>query len=138
MPDCPLCQTLQHAAQDPTFIAEFAHSTAFLYWDQDAYPGRTMLVAKNHHEHLHLTPRDEQISIYDDMTRLTHAILSAFGGFRANHMSLGNQAPHLHFHIVPRYPGDLNAGNAPIHSHNERRLTDNEYRAMAEKIRAAF
>jgi len=135
---CALCRLLRAADSDPTFIAEFDHSFAFLYYDQDAYLGRSMLVIKEHHEHFHLAPVVLQQALVPEGIKLTTAILKAFGGFRANHMSLGNQVAHLHWHVIPRYPNDLNTGHAPIHSQTETRLPDSEYQKIAGEIRAVF
>ena len=135
---CSLCQLLLAVENDPTFIAEFEHSVAFLNSDQDAYRGRAMLVLKAHHEHWHLVPIATQQKIIEEGNHLTAAILKAFGGRRANHMSLGNQVPHVHWHIIPRYPGDLNAGNAPIHSPMQNKLSDRQYQEIAADVRTAL
>jgi diadenosine tetraphosphate (Ap4A) HIT family hydrolase len=136
--DCKLCQSVAAPHSDPTFISEFGHSVAFLSYDQDAYIGRAMLVTKAHYDHWHKVPADLQNNIMTEMTKLTAAILKAFGGFRANHISLGNQVPHVHWHIIPRYPDDLNAGQVPIWSATETRLPDEKYQEIAAKIRAAL
>jgi len=138
MAGCPLCELLRAPDINPTFIAEFDHSFAFLYYDQDAYLGRSMLVVKEHHEHVHLAPLALQQALVPEGIKLTAAILKAFGGFRANHMSLGNQVSHIHWHIIPRYLNDLNAGQAPIQSPNETRLSDVRYQELAAQIRVAL
>jgi len=138
MAHCPLCELLKDPDKNPTFITEFDHSAAFLYYDQDAYLGRSMLILKEHHDHFHLAPVALQQAIVPEGIKLTTAILKAFGGFRANHMSLGNQVSHIHWHIIPRYPNDLNAGQAPLQSPNETRLSDARYQEIAAQIRAAL
>ena len=135
---CQFCHLLQEPQSNPTFIAEFQHSVAFLNFDQDGYLGASMLILKEHHEHLHLTPLILQESIVPELTNLTTALLKAFGGFRANHQSLGNQVAHVHWHIAPRYPGDRNAGFAPQHIDQFKKLPEDEYRQMAVRIRAAL
>jgi len=132
---CPFCTLLRSPQRDATFIAEFEHSVAFLDYDQESYVGRTLLILKQHHDHLHCTPIALQQAVAVEMTRLTTALLTTFGGIRANHLSLGNQVAHLHWHIVPRYPGDLNEGYAPQHNPSSQRLGDDEYKQLAARIR---
>lgn len=132
---CAFCELVTSPRKNPTFIAEFEHSIAFLDFDQSAYPGASLLILKAHYEHLHLVPIDLQQVIVPELTAITTAVLKAYGGIRANHMSLGNGTPHLHWFIVPRYPNDLNAGGAPKYSSEHLKKSDDEYREMASRIR---
>ena len=135
MPDaCFFCDLLKNSHEDPTFIAEFEHSVAFLNYEQEAYPGASILIFKDHYDHLHLAPLALQKDVVVEMTELTAAILKAFGGFRANHMSLGNSVSHLHWHVIPRYPNDLNSGGMPDYLLDEKRLSDDAFRARAKVI----
>jgi len=135
---CSFCDLLKSPKDDCTFIHEFEHSVAFLNFEQEAYPGASILIFKEHYDHLHLAPLALQKSVTAEMTDLTAAILKAFGGFRANHMSLGNQVSHLHWHIIPRYPNDLNAGGMPDYLLDEKRLSDDAFREQAKRIRSAL
>jgi diadenosine tetraphosphate (Ap4A) HIT family hydrolase len=135
---CKFCNLLQLPQNDPTFITEFKNSAAFLDFDQATYRGESLLIFKNHHEHLHLTPEILQQAVVPELINLTTAILKAFGGFRANHLSLGNQVAHVHWHIVPRYPKDVNEGYAPERKSSVQRLSDNEYRLLAANVRSAL
>ena len=135
---CAVCILLKAPQDHPTFIAELEHSVAFLDFDQETYRGGALLILKEHHEHLHLTPIDLQKAVVPELANVTAAILKAFGGFRANHMSLGNQTAHVHWYIVPRYPNDLNAGHMPQKSANPKKLSEDEYKEMAACIRACL
>ena len=134
---CYFCDLLKASQDDPTFIAEFENSVAFLNFDQSGYAGQSVLILKQHHEHMHLIPVPLQQAVIPELARLTAAILKALGGFRANHQSLGNQMAHMHWHIVPRYQGDRNAGAAPLHLPFEK-WPDDAYRQRAAHIRAAL
>lgn len=136
--DCYFCQLLEAPEKDATFIAEFKHSVAFVNFEQEAYPGASILIVKDHYDHLHEMSLELQHAVTSEMNDLTKAILIAFGGFRANHMSLGNGIAHVHWHVIPRYPDDLNAGGMPDYMKDEKRLSDDAFRERARIIRNAL
>lgn len=137
---CPFCLLLKNSHDNPTFIAEFENSVAFLNFDQSSYKGQSLLILKEHHDHLHLVPVALQQKIVPELAKITKALLNAFGGFRANHQSLGNQVAHVHWHVTPRYPGDKNAGGPPQHAPPgaASKLSDDEYRQLSAKIRSVL
>jgi len=132
---CIFCELTKNPETNPTFIAEFDNSVAFLNFDQEFYPGYSILMLKSHYDHLHMVPEALQQAIVPEMNKLTIAILSAFGGNRANHQSLGNQVSHVHWHIVPRYPNDKMAGGPPYVRMNPPKLSDDKYREIVNTIR---
>lgn len=135
---CFFCDLLKTPQENSTFIYEFEYSVAFLNFEQEAYPGASILILKEHYDHLHLVPLDLQKAVITELNILTKAILSAFGGFRVNHMSLGNKVSHVHWHVIPRYPNDLNAGGMPDYLLDEERLSEDEFRNRACAIRSAL
>ncbi|MDZ4661834.1 MAG: hypothetical protein SGJ18_09485 [Pseudomonadota bacterium] len=47
-----------------------------------------------------------QADIFSELMIATKAIFTAFKPWKMNHASYGNQSPHVHWHIVPRYESD--------------------------------
>jgi len=45
-----------------------------------------------------------------EVTRLGRALQEVFRPLKLNYLTLGNTVPHLHTHVVPRYPDDPAAG----------------------------
>lgn len=137
---CPFCALMKNPRENSTFIAEFENSVAFLNFDQNNYKGQTLLILKEHYGHLHMVPVVLQQKIVPELMTITKALLKAFGGFRANHQSLGNQVAHVHWHITPRYPDDRNSGGPPQHAPpgTISRLSDDEYRQISIKIQGVL
>ena len=105
--ECPFCHKLLtlHEQQDDEVVWQFAHSVAFLGTWQ-AYQGYCVLVARRHATELsHLGDR-ERVAYLDEMCQLARAIEITFQPRKLNHELLGNQVPHLHWHVFPRYLDD--------------------------------
>src|SRR3954462_12933260 len=105
---CPLCDTLARvrAAAEPAHIADLAVSTLILSEDQGC-PGWCVLVLTDHHEHLESLPPPLRARFLEDLSAAAGAIRAAFPDVqRLNYACLGNLVPHLHWHLIPRRPGD--------------------------------
>ena len=49
-------------------------------------------------------PRQQQV--FAEVARAANAIRATLGPLRINYECLGNQVPHIHWHIIPRHPDD--------------------------------
>lgn len=104
---CPACTRLASGradgyAADPFFIAELRETVAVLH-NHQCLRGWTVLLLKDHVEHLSALPFARQASIFEDVARMTAAVRSVCTPRRINYECLGNVMPHVHWHIVPRY-----------------------------------
>jgi len=102
--ECPACRRIAaiRAGTDPFFIAELSESFAVLH-EHQAYEGWCVLLLRDHAEHLHLLPVERQQRLAGDVARAASAIARAFSPSRINYECLGNQMPHVHWHIIPRH-----------------------------------
>jgi diadenosine tetraphosphate (Ap4A) HIT family hydrolase len=104
---CPFCKKLAFLSELPAdeVVWEFPHSVAFLGpWQY--YQGYCILVARTHATELFILPEDERHAYLDEMCILAKAIAECFGPDKLNYELLGNQVPHLHWHLFPRYGDD--------------------------------
>jgi diadenosine tetraphosphate (Ap4A) HIT family hydrolase len=105
-PDCPFCRKL--AAPDGWLAADvvwtFPHSVAVLGpWQ--FYTGYCVLVSRQHATELsHLAPA--RLAFLSEMALLAEAIERCFKPHKLNYELLGNQVPHLHWHLFPRSATD--------------------------------
>ena len=77
-------------------------------------------------------------SYWDDVMRVSRAVERHYAPAKLNLMTLGNEVPHLHTHVVPRYVDDSEPGQPPrfMRAKIERRaLPNDEVRRDAVKLR---
>jgi diadenosine tetraphosphate (Ap4A) HIT family hydrolase len=105
--DCPFCRKLSDLGSlaPEELIWQFPHSVALLGpWQY--YQGYCILVARTHATELDQLPDAERVAYFNEMCLLARAIGKAFRPRKLNYELLGNQVPHLHWHLFPRYDLD--------------------------------
>src|SRR5262249_25073612 len=70
------------------------------------YHGYCILVARRHATELSQFTADERHGFFDEMCTLAKAIETCFQPRKLNYELLGNQVPHLHWHLFPRQGDD--------------------------------
>ena len=131
---CPLCDKLQRLADLPAdeVVWSFPHSVALLGpWQY--HTGYCVLVARAHAAELHDLPPADRHAFLDEMVTLARAIDATFRPRKLNYELLGNQVPHLHWHLFPRRADDPDALKA-VWLALERAETDP---AERDRLRAA-
>jgi diadenosine tetraphosphate (Ap4A) HIT family hydrolase len=104
---CPFCQKLRHLDSLPEdeVVWRFDESVALLGpWQ--FYQGYCLLVSRTHATELHHLDAERRQRYFDELCQVSAAIEAAFRPRKLNCESLGNQVPHLHWHVIPRYPHD--------------------------------
>jgi diadenosine tetraphosphate (Ap4A) HIT family hydrolase len=105
-PDCPFCRKLAdpHGWPAGDVVWRFPHSAAVLGPCQ-FYTGYCVLVSNAHATELsHLGTI--RAAFLDEMATLAEAIEAVFRPHKLNYELLGNQVPHLHWHLFPRSADD--------------------------------
>jgi len=107
---CPFCAKIARLDYLPAeeVVWRFPHSVALLgHWQ--FYQGYCILVSRRHATELNQLSIGERRSYLDEMCLLAAAIESCFQPDKLNYELLGNQVPHLHWHIFPRSRRDPEA-----------------------------
>jgi diadenosine tetraphosphate (Ap4A) HIT family hydrolase len=106
-PACPFCDKLARLDRlgDDELVWRFPHSVALLgAWQ--GYHGYCVLVSRRHARELFELPDDDRRSYLDELCLLARAVHQAFRPHKLNYELLGNQVPHLHWHLFPRSADD--------------------------------
>ena len=101
-------------------------------------PGHTLVVPKHHYETLSDLPDDEGSAVFAALHRLTPLVEDAVDADAStvafnNGEAAGQEIPHVHGHVIPRFEGD---GGGPIHAVAGSRpdLSDDELDAIADDV----
>ena len=84
-------------------VAESATTGLGLY-DDARFPGRCILMLQAHYTSLEQVPPAVMQAFGQDIQRAMWAIRVATGAARVNVAILGNRDPHVHAHLIPRWP----------------------------------
>jgi diadenosine tetraphosphate (Ap4A) HIT family hydrolase len=102
-PSCKACSGTWPGSDH--FIADLGLSMAYLHDDQ-FFLGWTVLVFKRHATELfHLAPT-ERIQLMEEVSRFAKVLTETFDASKMNYGLLGNQMPHIHWHLIPRLSND--------------------------------
>lgn len=136
MTDCPICTKWEDEPEQR--IAELAHTYVSLNRDQ-FFTGYCFVYTKEHVTELfHLAP-EVRNAVMDEVTAVAQALYNLYLPDKINYELLGNMAPHMHWHVVPRRRSDA-LWPRPHWSepHQELILTNEEYAAEVIRIRRAL
>ncbi|WP_458186514.1 HIT family protein [Haladaptatus sp. NG-WS-4] len=137
--DCIFCQIV---AGDIPSRTVYEDDTVFAFLDANPLaPGHTLVIPKAHHETLADLPDDTAADVFAALHHLTPTVEGAVDADASNVAfnngeEAGQEVPHVHGHIIPRFDGD---GGRPIHAIAGSRpdLSDDELDDIAAGIRDA-
>jgi diadenosine tetraphosphate (Ap4A) HIT family hydrolase len=126
---CPLCEEMEprraedHVDAYGRTIALLEASVLRLCVDQFT-PGYCVVISTRHVAEPYELPEHEGEAFFADVLRAGKAVQQALGSIKMNYLMLGNEQPHLHCHLIPRYYGDPAPGRPllpgePIHADSD-------------------
>jgi len=93
-------------------VAALTACDAGLY-DDGRFPGRLILSARTHFDHLDEMPAHQLAEVMADVQVASRVLRDLADVQRVNVAILGNCVPHVHAHLIPRRATDVNIGRAP-------------------------
>ncbi|TYL39620.1 HIT family protein [Natronococcus pandeyae] len=97
----------------------YEDETTYAFLDANPLaPGHTLVIPKDEYERLDDVPDDVATDLYATIHRLVPAVEESVDADATtvafnNGEAAGQEVPHVHCHIVPRFEGD---GGGPIHA----------------------
>jgi diadenosine tetraphosphate (Ap4A) HIT family hydrolase len=113
------------------WIADCGTSIAYLFDDQ-FFPGWTVLVLKRHATEIFQLSAEERSRLFEEISAVAQALMDVFRPIKINYELLGNQLPHIHWHVIPRLTNDP-AHRDPVWTvgHERQTLTPTD---LAERV----
>lgn len=132
--DCVFCRIA--AGELPCHLVHRDEHTISFMDINPASRGHLLVLPRAHYRYLPELPAEEAARLMVRITRLSAAVADGLGasGFNVilnNGETAGQVVPHVHFHIIPRYPDDPLRFKARVLS-----IPPEEMRELAGAIRA--
>ncbi len=132
MADCIFCKIIKG---DIPCHKVYENKDFFAFLDiRPLNPGHTLVIPKKHFRWVWDVPNVEEY--YKVVSNVANAMKKAFGTDYVVSMVFGQEVPHAHVWLVPRFENDGHGG--AIKLENLKTLTDAEMKEAAEKIRKAL
>lgn len=110
---CIFCKIVA-GALPCTKVYETEHIVAILDINPVAR-GHCLVLPKVHAEYLHELPLDAAVAMSAALPRVARALqletrAAGYNIMNNNGPAAGQEVPHVHFHVIPRFPGDALRG----------------------------
>jgi len=100
---CVLCERV--AGDGELHVADLLTARAYLNEDQ-FFPGWVHVILRRHATELYELSVAERAAHIEDVNRGAQALAAVYRPVKMNYELLGNQVPHVHWHLIPRLADD--------------------------------
>ncbi|SFD88506.1 Diadenosine tetraphosphate (Ap4A) hydrolase [Lentibacillus persicus] len=115
-------------------IADFEASTLYLNRDQ-THEGRCILAFKDHKREVYELTAIERDLFMKELSLSAKLISDIYDPDKINYGIFGDLVSHLHVHIVPKYVGEKNWGEAFTNNpKHKKKLHEFEYKEIISQI----
>lgn len=120
------------------FLGDCGLTKAYLFEDQ-FFAGWTVLVLKEHLSELFDVSKDARGMLMEEVAHVAQTLAQVFEAKKINYELLGNQVPHIHWHLIPRLKSDPDPLK-PVWCvpHEPVRLSTEQLAEQVDRLRAAL
>ena len=143
---CFICERIDmiKSNTNPYFVKELETGYVVI-GDNQHFKGYTIFLCKQHKTELFYLEKDFRTKFLEEMSITAQAVSNAFHAEKMNYECLGNGETHLHWHLFPRFSGDIetygNNGKGPVWWYpmekmysDENRPSDTELKKMKPQL----
>jgi len=136
--DCSYCARDARLTKILIEVCRLEVSTLYLFREQ-TYRGRCVIALDAHETELFQLDPAALWHFTRDVARAAAALRRAFGPDKINYAIYGDLAPHLHYHVVPKYRGGPSWGEPfALHPPAQQYLSEDGYRQIIGAITASL
>ncbi|MFN7181664.1 MAG: HIT family protein [Planctomycetota bacterium] len=130
---CIFCKIVKK--EIPSHLVYEAKNVIALLDIRPINPGHTLVVIKHHYSLLEELPKEYLYDLSEAIQKVGNAIkiglnVQGYNVVLNNGRVAGQVIPHIHFHIVPRHPGDGLSFHPP-----GKTIPDSEFTLLADRIK---
>lgn len=133
--NCAYCMQGELVAQHSYPVCPMKSGYLYIFKEQSK-PGRLTLAYKDHVSEMIDLSDEDRNQFFADVAKVSRVIHKLYKPDKVNYGSYGDTGCHLHMHLVPKYKDGDEWGGVFQMNPGKVYLTDEEYEAMAEKLRA--
>jgi len=135
--DSKSCEVCNFGVWNP--VIDLTRSRVGIYNDA-RFRGRCIVTLDTHFENLEDVDEATTAAFMADIKSTVRAIKNATGSERVNVAILGNAEPHVHAHLIPRYPAEEQFPNSsPWNDQRPRTvLSEDDMTILTASLRSAF
>ncbi len=135
--NCAYCMQGELVAKFGYPVCQMKSGYLYLFKEQSK-PGRVILAYKDHVSEMVDISDEDRNEFFAEVAQVGKALLKLFNPDKVNYGAYGDTGCHLHMHIVPKYKDKDEWGSTFQMNPDKVYLSDEEYEAMAEKLREAL
>ena len=124
---CALC------AQDGGSLVWRSDALRVVHVEQDGFPGYYRVVWNAHVAEFSALSDAERAECMDAVVCVERALIAHLAPTKVNLAALGNQVPHLHWHVIARFDWDTHFPN-PLWGEAQRPRDHDQEAAVREKL----
>ena len=137
---CLICDRIQMIKEgnNPYFVCELETGYVVL-GDHQRFKGYTLFLCKEHVTELHQLTYDFKMKYLEEMALVAEAVFNVYKPNKMNYELLGNGDSHVHWHLFPRYDGDLdnygNNGRGPVWWLPKEEMWSSKYKPSVSELK---
>ncbi len=127
---CPFC-----TAAGPRGIIATLDAAHVTMDESVAVRGYCCVILRHHATELHHLDAAEGAAFMRDVQRAAAAVQATTGAIKLNYEIHGNVVPHVHLHLIPRYPGDaIETSGQGFAAQTGRIYSDGEFEMLRQTV----
>ena len=137
---CLICDRIQMIKEGKNLYFVYELETGYVVLgDHQRFRGYTLFLCKEHVTELHQLPYDFKMKYLEEMALVAEAVFNVYKPNKMNYELLGNGDSHVHWHLFPRYDGDLdnygNNGRGPVWWLPKEEMWSSKYKPSLDELK---
>lgn len=109
--ECMYCTENDMCTSQMIYVGSMRVSQVYFLKNQ-YYSGRCVVAYHRHCEEIYEMTEEERKNFFQDVSDVAEIIKNKYAADKMNYAIYGDEVPHVHMHLVPKYRGEQDWGGA--------------------------